>query len=102
MDFQSDICLSSSLRGLGGKKTGLVLLLTFSKALGPERVGLWVEGLCGGRNCDDCGADDDDGRGAECVVDVDGEGDGTGVGVLLWMSCRTGCGGVDLVGVGRD
>ena len=53
---------------------GLVLLLTFSKALGPtERVGLCVGGFCVGWNG---GADDDDGMGAEPVVDAEGEGDG--------------------------
>lgn len=38
---QSDICLSSSCLVFGGRYDGLVLLMTFSKVLGPtERVGL--------------------------------------------------------------
>lgn len=68
---------------------GRVLLLTFSKALGPmERVGLWVEDFFVVCDCDDGGADDDEGRDIEPVVEAEGEGDGTGVGVavLLWMT----------------
>lgn len=82
---------------------GLVLLLTFSKALGPvERVGLWVKGFGTGCNCDEGGVDDDDGKVVESVMDAEGDRDGTGVevAVLLWTSCRTGC-EVD-GGVGRD
>lgn len=75
---QSAMCLLSSCLLFGGKNAGRVLLITFSRALGPiDRVGLWLKVAdvgVGGR-----GKDEDSGIGISNEWDEDVAGAERGI-----------------------
>lgn len=102
MACQSAICLSSSCRLFGGRNDGLVLLRTFSRALGPtERVGRWRGPFCEVRG--DFGASGSDEEGGMIEGTKAGaEGERDEVDADAWFEGPSGTGVADEVGVGKD